>query len=49
VTECSICRVEFEPDDECVEGLIGLIPFAFCVTCKAGIYEWACQQWGDDQ
>lgn len=46
--ECSICCCEFDPAFEGIEGLIGLIPFAFCPTCKAGIYDWACQQWGDD-
>ncbi len=47
-TECSICGCEFDPTFEGIEGYIGLIPFAFCETCKAGIYDWACQQWGDD-
>ena len=49
MTECSICRCEFDLEAEGgVEGLIGLIPFAFCPTCKSGVYEWACEQWGDD-
>lgn len=48
MAECSICGVEFDAQYEGIEGFIGLIPFAFCATCKAGIYDWACQQWGDD-
>ena len=49
MTECSICSCEFDLEAEGgVEGLIGLIPFAFCPTCKSGVYEWACEQWGDD-
>lgn len=49
VVECSICSVEVEEEDGGVIGFIGLLPFAFCPTCKAGIYDWACQQWGDDE
>ena len=32
-----------------MEGFIGLIPFNLCPTCKAGVYDWAQQQWGDDE
>ena len=46
VIECSICSVEVEEEDGGVIGFIGLLPSAFCPTCKAGIYDWACQQWG---
>ena len=48
MTKCSICEVEFDPDTEGVEGLIGMIEFAFCATCKAGIYHWAWEQWIED-
>lgn len=47
--ECSICGSEFDPRYEGIDGQIGLVPFALCTTCKAGVYDWACQQWGDDE
>jgi hypothetical protein len=45
VVWCSICSSPFDPDAEGVEGDIGIIPVAFCPTCKAGIYDFAMQTW----
>ena len=47
MSECAICHIEVD-DEDGVEGFIGLIHFCFCPTCKAGIYDWACQQWGPE-
>ena len=41
VLYCSVCSTSFDVDEEGCEGLIGLIPFAFCATCRVGIWEWA--------
>ena len=41
VRYCSVCSTSFDVDVEGCEGLIGLIPFAFCHTCRSGIWEWA--------
>jgi hypothetical protein len=38
---CSVCSSSFDLDEEGCEGNIGLIPFAFCATCRVGIWEWA--------
>lgn len=40
--ECSICGGPFDLDAEggC-EGSIGILPVAFCPTCKAGILDFA--------
>jgi hypothetical protein len=38
---CSVCSTSFDVDEEGCEGNIGLIPFAFCATCRVGIWEWA--------
>lgn len=39
--ECSICGAPFDLDTEGgSEGQIGIIPVAFCPTCKAGIYDY---------
>lgn len=46
MNECSICRCDFDLDAEGgIEGWIGIIPIAFCPTCKAGIYDFAMQTW----
>lgn len=42
---CSICSTNIDIDNEGVQGDIGIIPVAFCPTCKAGIYDFACQTW----
>lgn len=41
VRYCSVCSSSFDVDEEGCEGLIGLVPFAFCATCRVGIWEWA--------
>lgn len=43
--ECSVCGVEFDVDQEGCDGMIGLIPFAFCATCRVGVWEWAQIEW----
>ena len=42
---CSICSCNFDPEKEGIEGDIGIIPVAFCATCKAGIRDFAEQHW----
>ncbi len=42
--ECSICRGPFDLDAEGgAEGCIGILPVAFCPTCKTGILDFADQ------
>jgi len=44
VSECSICNCDFDLDTEGgVEGYIGILPVAFCPTCKAGVLDFADQ------
>lgn len=45
VRECSICGGPFDLDKEggC-EGDIGILPVAFCPTCRVGILDFADQQ-----
>lgn len=39
---CSICSCEFDIDAEGgVEGDIGILPVAFCPTCRVGILDFA--------
>jgi hypothetical protein len=45
MTYCSICSCKFDADNEGIEGDIGIIPVAFCSTCKAGIRDFAEQMW----
>ncbi len=48
-SECSICHGPFSIENEGgIEGFIGIIPVAFCPTCKAGIYDLAEMLWGKD-
>ena len=42
---CSICSANFDVDSEGIEGDIGIIPVAFCATCKTGIHDFAQQTW----
>lgn len=42
---CSICSTNFDVDTEGVEGDIGIIPVAFCATCRTGIHDFAQQTW----
>lgn len=42
---CSICSTNFDIEEEGVEGDIGIIPVAFCSTCRAGIRDFAEQTW----
>jgi hypothetical protein len=40
--ECSICGGPFDIDTEGgAEGYIGILPVAFCPTCKTGILDFA--------
>jgi len=40
VTTCTICDGEFDIEAEGgVRGFIGILPVAFCPTCKAGIFD----------
>jgi hypothetical protein len=40
--ECTICRGPFDIDAEGgTEGFIGILPVAFCPTCKCGILDFA--------
>ena len=47
MTICTICDGPFDPDTEggC-EGDIGMLPVAFCPTCKVGICDFASQAFG---
>jgi hypothetical protein len=37
--ECSICRCNFNPDDEGgLLGSFGILPVRFCPTCLSGIF-----------
>lgn len=45
MTYCSICSCKFDAEYEGVEGDIGIIPVAFCATCKTGIRDFAEQMW----
>ena len=41
MTICTICNGEFDIESEGGErGFIGMLPVAFCPTCKAGIYDY---------
>lgn len=43
--ECSICGGPFDLDTEGgTEGCIGILPVAFCPTCRVGILDFAEQQ-----
>jgi hypothetical protein len=41
INYCSICSTSFDFDEEGDKGMIGMIPFAFCPTCRNGILEYA--------
>ena len=42
MTICTICDGDFDLELEGgVEGYIGILPVAFCPTCKAGIFDFA--------
>ena len=44
---CTICEGPFDLEKEGgITGAIGMLPVAFCPTCKAGIYDFADQMWG---
>ena len=45
VKECTICEVELDDEVEIVtRGNIGIIPVAFCCTCRTGIFDMADQR-----
>ena len=40
--ECSICNGDFDIETEGgIQGDIGILPVAFCPTCKAGVMDFA--------
>jgi hypothetical protein len=42
---CSICSCDFDIEaEEGTEGDIGILPVAFCPTCRVGILDFADQQ-----
>jgi len=41
VRYCSICSTSFDIEFEGCEGSIGIVPFAFCPTCRVGVWDWA--------
>ena len=61
MTICTVCDGPFDIELEGgVEGAIGILPVAFCPTCKAGIMDFAeqmklpvecphCGKFGDDE
>ena len=42
---CSTCSQSFDADIEGMEGNFGIIPVAFCATCRVGIHDLAEQEW----
>ncbi len=45
MSKCSICQCDFDIETEGgVEGDIGILPVAFCPTCRTGILDFASQQ-----
>jgi len=43
--ECTICESELDDEVEIVtRGYIGIIPVAFCCTCRTGIFDMADQR-----
>lgn len=45
---CSICNAPFNIDTEGgYEGLFGMIPFSFCVTCNTCVVDYVCTVWPD--
>jgi hypothetical protein len=43
--KCSLCESDFDIDGEGgVSGFMGIIPVAFCPTCRAGLWEMHEQQ-----
>lgn len=46
VRYCSICSTSFDIDEDGgTVGEIGIIPVAFCPNCRAGIHDFAQQEW----
>ena len=44
MTKCNICDTEFSLDDEGgIEGMIGMLPTAFCPFCLSGVLDMAKQ------
>lgn len=42
---CDICETGFDPEEEGMIGLFGIIPVAFCATCRVCIRDLAEQEW----
>ena len=45
---CSICSSGFDLTVEGDRGMIGMMPFAFCGTCKPGVLEWVELNYSDE-
>lgn len=43
--ECSTCSTPFDSDLEGMVGEFGIIPVAFCATCRVCIHDLAEQEW----
>ena len=46
--ECSICNLECDEDDLAIQGELGIIPFALCLNCNAGIVDYVFQCYGTE-
>ena len=46
MSECSICRIDFDIEEEGVIGSIGIIPVQLCMLCKNGMSDFAEQTLG---
>jgi hypothetical protein len=42
---CSTCSTSFDVDEEGMEGEFGIIPVAFCATCRVCLRDMAEQEW----
>lgn len=42
---CSTCSTAFDVDEEGMEGEFGILPVAFCGTCRVGIHDLAQIEW----
>lgn len=45
VLYCSTCSQSFDPEIEGIVGNFGIIPVAFCGTCRVGIHDLAQIEW----
>ena len=45
VLYCSTCSQAFDPEVEGMAGNFGIIPVAFCGTCRVGVHDMAQIEW----